>query len=85
MKKISIFSFVLFASMLSAYAGNKDRAGQAGAYELLINPWARSSGWHGLNTSSVHGLESMNLNVAGLAFTSKTEALFSHSIYLNGT
>ena len=24
-------------------AGNNDRAGQAGATELLINPWARSS------------------------------------------
>ena len=28
-------------------AGNKDRVGQAGADELLINPWARSSGWGG--------------------------------------
>ena len=85
MKKISILTLTLLVSMLSAYAGNKDRAGQAGAYELLINPWSRSSGWHGLNTGSVRGLESMNLNVAGLAFTQKTEVLFAHSIYLKGT
>ncbi len=85
MKKISIVVVVLFTSMLSAYAGNKDRAGQAGAYELLINPWARSSGWHGLNTAGARGLEAMNLNVAGLSFTEKTEVLFAHSIYLNGT
>ena len=25
----------------AAIAGNKDRVGQAGAYELLVNPWAK--------------------------------------------
>lgn len=85
MKKISIITLGFLIILLPAIAGNKDRAGQAGAYELLINPWARSSGWHGLNTGSVHGLESMNLNIAGLAFTKKTEVLFAHSIYLKGT
>ena len=25
-----------------AFSGNEDRAGEAGASELLINPWARS-------------------------------------------
>ncbi len=33
-----------------ALAGNPDRAGQAGATELLINPWARSTGWNGANS-----------------------------------
>ncbi len=85
MKKILFAVLTLVISIPSVMAGNKDRAGQAGAYELLINPWARSSGWHGLNTGSVHGLEAMNLNVGGLAFTPKTEVIFSHSIYLQGT
>lgn len=85
MKKILIVIVAFALSSPSVFAGNKDRAGQAGAYELLINPWARSSGWHGLNTSNVRGLESLNLNVAGLAFTQKTEVLFAHSIYLQGT
>ncbi|MEI7801206.1 MAG: PorV/PorQ family protein [Bacteroidota bacterium] len=85
MKKISILVLTLAISVTVVVAGNKDRAGQAGAYELLINPWARSSGWHGLNTGSVRGLEAMNLNVGGLAFTEKTEVLFAHSIYLQGT
>jgi hypothetical protein len=63
-------------------AGNEDRVGQAGASELLINPFARSSGWAGANTSHVRGLEAMYLNVAGTAFTKKTELIFSHSMWL---
>ena len=56
----------------TALAGNKDRSGSAGASELLINPWARSSGWASAGMSSVKGLEATFVNVAGLAFTSKT-------------
>ena len=66
-------------------AGNEDRAGQAGATELLINPWARSSGWMGANTSCAKGLESMYLNIAGTAFTRKTELLFSRTKWLGGS
>ncbi|MCK5339317.1 MAG: PorV/PorQ family protein [Bacteroidales bacterium] len=69
----------------SLYAGNKDRSGQAGATELLINPWARSSGWGNVSTANVNGLESMFINVAGLAFTNRTELVFSHTTYLKGT
>lgn len=60
-------------------AGNKDRSGQAGATELIINPWARSSGWVGANTASIRGLESMRYNVAGLAFTPKTEVIIART------
>ncbi|CAN5262093.1 hypothetical protein BH09BAC5_BH09BAC5_14460 [soil metagenome] len=66
-------------------AGNKDRAGQAGATELLINPFARSSGWGGANTAGAHGLESMYLNVGGTAFTQRTELMFCHTNWLVGT
>ncbi|MEN8223929.1 MAG: PorV/PorQ family protein [Bacteroidota bacterium] len=69
----------------SVFAGNKDRSGQAGATELLINPWARSSGWGSVSTASVNGLESMFINVAGLAFTKRTEMIFSHTTYLKGS
>jgi hypothetical protein len=72
-------------SVTNSYAGNKDRSGQAGAPELLINPWARGSGWASANTSSVMGLESMFTNVAGLAFTKKTELIFSYTDWLRGT
>ncbi len=70
---------------INGFAGNEARSGQAGATELLINPWARSSGWGGANSASVHGLESMFLNVAGIAFTQKTELLFANTNYLQGS
>jgi hypothetical protein len=69
----------------NAFSGNEDRSGQAGASELLINPWARSSGWGGVNTASVRGLESMYSNIAGLAFTKNTELIFSHTQWLKGS
>jgi hypothetical protein len=70
---------------LNGYAGNPDRAGEAGASELLINPWAMSAGWYGLNVASVRGIESMNLNVAGLTFINQTQLEFSRSEYLVGS
>jgi hypothetical protein len=66
-------------------AGNKDRTGQAGASELLINPWARSSGWGGANIAHVRGLESLYGNVAGTAHTKTTELIFSHTLWLKGS
>jgi hypothetical protein len=66
-------------------AGNKDRAGEAGASELLINPWARSSGWGHSNTAGIRGLEAMFGNVAGIAFTENTELIFSNTQWLQGS
>src|SRR5512146_317174 len=67
---------MIAASLLLPYgqvkAGNRDRSGSAGAGELLINPWARSTGWGGVNTANVHGLEAIFGNVAGTAFTKGT-------------
>ena len=84
MKKIYInsISVVLLAMLLfpaNMFAGNEQRAGQAGASELLINPWARSSGWGEANTSCVRGLEGIFQNVAGTAFTKGTELIFTHT------
>ncbi len=84
MKK-NITFFLSFFMVAVAFAGNPDRQGEAGAYELLLNPWARSVGLNSLNTSYVRGAESANLNVAGLAHTSGTEIGLAHSIYLQGT
>lgn len=69
----------------NSFAGNKDRTGQAGAPELLINPWARSTGLFGLNTASVGGIEAMKMNIAGMAQDSSTDVGLSHGIYLSGT
>jgi len=81
-------SWMLFAAVFvctSVYAGNKDRVGTSGASELLINPWAKSSGFAGANTASAVGLEAMHLNVAGLAFTNKTEIAFTRTSWLSGS
>ena len=87
-KLIKIVSITAFSAMLLtstfSIAGNKDRAGSAGASELLINPWAKSAGLGNSSTATVRGLEASFLNVAGVSFTTKTEVLFAHTIYLQG-
>jgi len=80
-----IFIAFLLCPAYNSFAGNKDRSGQAGASELLINPWARSSGWGGVNTASVRGLEAMYGNIAGMAFTTGSEIIFSHTQWLKGS
>lgn len=75
----------LLGSPTGMQAGNKDRSGQAGAPELLINPWAGSAGWGGVNTANVRGVESMFANVAGLAFVNKLELGFSQTSWLKGS
>ncbi|HRD53301.1 MAG TPA: PorV/PorQ family protein [Flavobacteriales bacterium] len=69
---------VLAVSAGSVQAGNPDRAGSAGATQLLLNPFARSSGWGMANSASLRGTESMFGNVAGLAMVSKTEIGFAN-------
>lgn len=78
------FIFCLFVSNESK-GGNEDRVGQAGATELLINPFGRSAGWSGANTAMIRGLEAQFLNVAGLAFTKKTELVFANTRWLGGS
>jgi len=69
----NLFAIILLAVLTvpvnPVFAGNEDRAGEAGASELLIMPFARSSGWGMSNTSAIRGLAGMYLNVAGTAFT----------------
>ena len=68
-----VVSGILISSSNISFAGNPDRAGQAGASELLINPWARSSGWGGAGSGGIRGIEAMFGNVAGIAGIKKTE------------
>jgi hypothetical protein len=76
--------FLFFATFLTA--GNPDRQGEAGAYELLLNPWARSIGLNAMNTAMVRGVESFSLNPAGLGrFTGKLETSFGNTLYMVGT
>ncbi|MBL4593276.1 MAG: PorV/PorQ family protein [Flavobacteriales bacterium] len=83
--KLSIILVMTLGYSINVMGGNEDRAGEAGASQILINPWTQSVGWGGANTASVTGLEAMSLNIAGLAFTRKTEVLVNHKRYLVGS
>lgn len=65
--------------------GNPDRAGGAGATQLLTNPYTRSISLGGSNTASARGIESYYLNIGGLAYTQKLEIQASNMLYLVGT
>lgn len=81
-------AFALTATMLTcsiAFAGNPDRAGSAGGMQLLVNPWARTNGLSGANVADGTPVESMYLNVGGLAFVEQTEVAFTHINYLSGS
>jgi hypothetical protein len=83
MKKLYI---VLMLAGMSGIllAGNPDRQGEAGAAQLLMNPWAPSAGLHTLNTSFVTGVEAMRLNPAGVARFSGTQVMLGYANYLQG-
>ncbi len=51
---------------MALQAGNKDRVGEAGASELLINPWSQTSGWGNCGSGLVRGIESTFSNIAGI-------------------
>jgi hypothetical protein len=85
-KAITAGLAILFACNGSGLkAGNPARTGQAGASELLIDPWAGSSGFAGANTSCVQGIEAQFSNVAGTAFTRQTEIILGSTDYLDGS
>ncbi len=86
MKKYILQSLIACLGILtSAQAGNPDRAGGAGATQLLVNPYARGVGLAGSNTASARGLESYYLNIGGLAYVKKMEIQASQTRYLVGT
>ena len=76
---------VLSFNTYLATAGNSNGIGESGAGELLIDPWARSSGWDWINSACISGIEAMKLNVAGLAGTQGTEVDLSHTLWLDGS
>ena len=82
-------SGVLFWSLLFAVgivnAGNDNRRSTSGASQLLINPWAQSAGWSGVNTANGKGLDALFTNAAGLTFVEKTEIRYSNTILFPGS
>lgn len=83
-KFYTVIAFIL-VSVLQLSAGNPDRQGQAGAAELLMNPWGRSAGLHSMSTSSVTGVEAMRINIAGLSRIKKLELSVSNNRLFSGT
>ena len=81
-----VLSFVVLMGLSApqAFAGNKDRSGQAGAAELLINPWAASSGWGNAGMSFVHGVDAIFGNVAGISSCNTLDINFTHTSWLVG-
>lgn len=81
-KYLSALIAILIISPTMLFAGNKDRTGEAGASEILINPWGASSGWGNCNTASVRGIEGTFMNIAGTAFTKGTDIKFGYTFYV---
>ncbi len=84
MRKFYLFAVLALAS-LTAFAGNPDRQGEAGAYELLLNPFARSAGLASMQTANVAGAEAMRINVAGIGRVNGLEVNVSNMQYLVGS
>jgi hypothetical protein len=85
MKKILTLLVITVLLGSNVFAGNPDRRGEAGAYELLMNGWARSSGFWSMNSASVKGLEAERINPAGVAFSKKTEIAAAYTLWLQGS
>lgn len=80
--KISLLLIGVAISCSNLMAGNEDRVGSAGATQLLVNPWARSTALGDAGVASTNGLEATFTNIAGLAFTDKTQLKFNYSNWL---
>lgn len=80
----TVFSALVLIPSLS-FAGNPDRQGEAGGYELLLNPWARNAGLHAMSTSMAYGVEAMQINIAGLSRLGQNEFVIAHTRLFEGT
>jgi hypothetical protein len=83
MKKILLLLPFCLLFAAAAWA-QPERVGQAGASQLLINSMPRSSALNGLDIASSNGIESSLVNPGGIARTTGTELLFSHTLWLVG-
>jgi len=81
--KLSNYFLILMTGISAlGFAGNEDRVGSAGASHLLINPWARGSGIGDAGVANMNGIEATFSNIAGLAFTDKTQIKFNYSNWM---
>ena len=80
--KLLIMMLGLLVVGASAYAGNAQRIGTAGAQELVIPIGSRGAAMGGSAVATSYGIESMYYNPAGLADLEGTEAMFTHLPYM---
>ncbi len=80
----AVVAAMMLLSTESVWAGNDNRRGTAGATELLINPWARSSGWGSVSVANARGLDAFYSNIAGLSFIHKLEVSYANTMLYGG-
>ena len=80
-----ILTLGILLSATIAYGGNKERIGQAGSSQLLINPWGSSGGVGGANSAYLNGVESFNWNISGLSGINSTELYYSNVVLFSGS
>lgn len=74
------------AAVTGAFAGNPERQGQAGAAQLTINGFARSSGLGWSAGGGISGVEASFMNPAGMdKQRNSTELMFCRTQYLAGS
>jgi outer membrane protein OmpA-like peptidoglycan-associated protein len=83
MKRFLVIVLALVST--NVFAGNPDRIGENGAYELLINGWPRSTGFWDMYTARITGVESMRLNPAGLAHVKKMDVVLAQTLWFQGS
>lgn len=85
MKRVILLFIFALAMTSMSYAGNPDRQGEAGASELLLNPWAKSAGVHSMSTSFATGVEAMRVNIGGMSRVEKGELVVAHTRLYEGS
>lgn len=86
MKRILYITLFSLLAISLTFAGNPDRQGEAGAAELLLNPWANAAGLHTMGTSFVSGVAAMRLNPAGIGrLKGKNELAFGNTRLYEGS
>jgi hypothetical protein len=84
--KLSISAALGCLFAFNVQAGNPDRVGEAGGTQLLINPWAGSSGWGAANTAGIRGIEAMSYNVGGVINSKyNTNFAFARTNWMGGS
>jgi hypothetical protein len=82
LKLVFMTAALLVLGLTTAFAGNADRIGSAGAQELRIPYGSRGTAMGGAVVANTYGIESMYWNPAGLASLEGTQAMFSYLPYI---